>query len=76
MAGAKNHDYHILDPDIWPFVGSMSALTFTTGMVMFMHADEGAFPEGLWRIVLGLGIAMAGYDLFRTFFRGQDRNGD
>ncbi len=26
--------------------------------------------------VLGLGIAMAGYDLFRTFFRGQDRNGD
>jgi len=27
-------------------------------------------------IVLSVGIAMAGYDLFRTFFRGQDRNGD
>ena len=64
MAGAKNHDYHILDPDIWPLVAAFSGLTFTTGMVMFMHADEGAFPEGLWRIVLGLGIA----GLIATFF--------
>ncbi len=64
MAGAKNHDYHILEPDIWPFVGSMSALIFTTGMVMYMHADEAAFPEGLWRIILGLGIA----GLIATFF--------
>lgn len=64
MAGAKNHDYHILDPDIWPLIGAFSGLTFTTGMVMFMHADEGAFPEGAWRIVLGLGIA----GLIATFF--------
>lgn len=64
MAGAKNHDYHILDPDIWPFVGSMSALVFTTGMVMFMHSDGTSFPEGAWRIVLGLGIA----GLIATFF--------
>ena len=26
MAGAKNHDYHILPPDIWPVVGAFSAL--------------------------------------------------
>ncbi len=64
MAGAKNHDYHILDPDIWPLAGALSGLVFTTGMVMYMHADEGAFPEGLWRIVLGLGIA----GLIATFF--------
>ena len=64
MAGAKNHDYHILPPDIWPLVGALSALTFTSGMVMFMHAAEGAFPEGLWRVVLGLGIA----GLIATFF--------
>ena len=37
MAGAKNHDYHILAPDIWPLVGAVSALTFTSGMVLYMH---------------------------------------
>jgi cytochrome c oxidase subunit III len=58
MAGAKNHDYHILDPDIWPFVGAMSALVFTTGMVLFMHEMASA------HLVLGLGIA----GLIATFF--------
>ena len=60
MAGAKNHDYHILAPDIWPFVGALAGLTFTSGMVMYMHADY--FPS--WPIVLGAGIAL----LIATFF--------
>ncbi|MGB7373161.1 cytochrome c oxidase subunit 3 [Pontixanthobacter sp.] len=58
MAGTKNHDYHILAPDIWPFVGSVSALVFTTGMVLFMHEMASA------HLVLGLGIA----GLIATFF--------
>ena len=37
MAGTKNHDYHILPPDIWPLIASISAFVFTTGMVLFMH---------------------------------------
>ena len=53
MAGAKNHDYHILAPDIWPFVGALSALTFTTGMVFYMHNDV---LSG-WQVIMGLGIA-------------------
>ena len=53
MAGAKNHDYHILAPDIWPFVGALSALTFTTGMVFFMHRET---MVG-WEVIMGLGIA-------------------
>ncbi|WP_095011494.1 cytochrome c oxidase subunit 3 [Tsuneonella mangrovi] len=60
MAGAKNHQYHILPPDIWPLIGSISALTFTSGMVLFMHRDT---MHG-WHIVLGLGIA----GLIATFF--------
>ncbi|RJX66088.1 cytochrome c oxidase subunit 3 [Tsuneonella suprasediminis] len=60
MAGAKNHDYHILPPDIWPLIASISALTFTSGMVLFMHRDT---MSG-WPIVLGLGIA----GLIATFF--------
>ena len=58
MAGAKNHDYHILPPDAWPFIGAFSALTFTSGMVFFMHDMAG------WQIVLGLGIS----GLIATFF--------
>ena len=51
MAGAKNHQYHILPPSVWPLIGSISALTFTTGMVLFMHEMANA------HLVLGLGIA-------------------
>ena len=58
MAGAKNHDYHILAPDIWPFVGAFAALTFTTGMVFFMHTMAG------WEVILGAGIAL----LIATFW--------
>ena len=60
MAGAKNHDYHILPPDIWPFAGALSALVFTSGMVMYMHSDF--FTN--WQLVLGLGIA----GLIATFY--------
>ncbi len=58
MAGAKNHDYHILDPDIWPLIGAASALIFTTGMVFYMNEMPGG-PA-----VLGVGIA----GLIATFF--------
>jgi len=58
MAGAKNHDYHILHPDIWPLVASISAVTFTSGMVLFMHDMAGA------HLVLGLGVA----GLIATFY--------
>lgn len=37
MAGAKNHDYHILPPSAWPLVGSFSALIMFFGLVMWMH---------------------------------------
>ncbi len=58
MAGAKNHDYHILPPDIWPLIGGISAFVLTTGFVMYMHE-----MAGHW-LVFGLGIAM----LIATFY--------
>ena len=58
MAGAKNHEYHILPPDIWPLIGAISAVTFTSGMVLFMHD----MPNH-W-LVLGLGVA----GLIATFY--------
>jgi cytochrome c oxidase subunit 3 len=58
MAGAKNHQYHILPPNIWPLIGAASALTFTSGMVLFMH------DLANWQIVLGLGVM----GLIATFY--------
>ena len=40
MAGAKNHDYHILPPSIWPLFGSMSALVMAAGGIMWMHGGH------------------------------------
>ena len=33
------HDYNLVDPSPWPFVGSMSALALTAGAVMWMHGS-------------------------------------
>lgn len=41
MAGAKNHDYHILPPSIWPLFGSMATLVMAAGGVMWMHEARG-----------------------------------
>ncbi|TAD85884.1 MAG: cytochrome c oxidase subunit 3, partial [Sphingomonadales bacterium] len=61
MAGKVNHDYHILEPDIWPLIGSISALTFTSGMVLSFHPD--LFGKSA-SIVMWAGLA----GLIATFF--------
>lgn len=61
MAGKVNHDYHILEPDIWPLVGSLSALTFTSGMVLSWHP---ALFGNAASIVMWAGLA----GLIATFF--------
>ncbi len=58
MAGAKNHDYHILPPSIWPLIGSIAALVMTSGGVMFMH--DMAF--GKWVLAAGFaGVLLTFY---------------
>ncbi|MEQ6201432.1 cytochrome c oxidase subunit 3 [Sulfitobacter sp. HNIBRBA2951] len=37
MAHAKNHDYHILNPSIWPLLSSLFAFVMLTGGVLWMH---------------------------------------
>ncbi len=36
MAHEKNHDYHILQPSIWPFMGAMGAFIMLVGAVLWM----------------------------------------
>ena len=37
MAHAKNHDYHILAPSIWPLLSALFAFVMLTGGVLWMH---------------------------------------
>ena len=61
MAGTKNHDFHILPPDIWPLVGSLSALLLTSGGVMAMHPEWGG-PAGKYVLLLGaFGVLLTMY---------------
>jgi cytochrome c oxidase subunit III len=55
MADAKNHDYHLVDPSPWPFVGAFSAVVMAVGAVMSM---KGLAPGGMkiGPLVLGTGI--------------------
>ena len=46
MAGAKNHDFHILPPSIWPLVGAFSALAMAAGGIMWMHGGHIGKPNG------------------------------
>jgi cytochrome c oxidase subunit 3 len=42
MAGAKNHQYHILPPSAWPLIGSIAALLMASGGIMWMHKAPSA----------------------------------
>ena len=55
MAGAKNHDYHILPPSPWPLMGSMSALCMAAGGILWMHKA----PAGGVVFYVGLAAVLA-----------------
>ncbi|MHA3977968.1 cytochrome c oxidase subunit 3 [Halovulum sp. GXIMD14794] len=56
MAHEKNHDYHILAPSIWPFVGSVGAFVMLLGMVLLFHGN------GPWVMLIGLAVVL--YTMF------------
>ena len=45
MAATKNHDYHLVDPDPWPLIGSISAFFLFGGLVMWLH--QGRFGPAI-----------------------------
>ena len=62
MSGTKNHDYHILPPDIWPFLGAVSALVLTSGGVLTMHSETFG-SAGKYVLLLGA------FGVLLTFFQ-------
>lgn len=37
MAHEKNHDYHIIEPSPWPFLGAIGGLMLLSGAVLYFH---------------------------------------
>ncbi|HBV55953.1 MAG TPA: cytochrome c oxidase subunit 3, partial [Rhodobacteraceae bacterium] len=47
MAHAKNHDYHILAPSLWPLLGALAGFIMLFGAVLFFH------DSGPWVLLAG-----------------------
>ena len=52
MAHEKNHDYHIINPSIWPFLASVGAFVMLFGAVMWFQAN------GPWMFLIGLALVL------------------
>ncbi|RNF35170.1 cytochrome c oxidase subunit 3 [Paracoccus methylarcula] len=64
MAHAKNHDYHILPPSIWPFIGAVSAFIMLFGAVMWMQ------DHGPWMFLIGfVGVLYVMYSWWADVIR-------
>ncbi|MCG6113722.1 MAG: cytochrome c oxidase subunit 3 [Mesorhizobium sp.] len=66
---AKNHDYHIIDPSPWPFLGSVGALVMALGGVGWMQGLNnnefsllGINLANPWLFLIGLAIVL--YTMF------------
>ncbi|URW74980.1 cytochrome c oxidase subunit 3 [Sphingomonas donggukensis] len=55
MAGAKNHDYHILPPSPWPLMGAFTAFFLAVGGIMWMKGAE----FGPWVFAFGFAGVLA-----------------
>ncbi|MEM9495663.1 MAG: cytochrome c oxidase subunit 3 [Pseudomonadota bacterium] len=57
MAGAVNHDYHLVNPSPWPLVGSLTAAVMMIGAVVWMKSgagEPGLFGmRGPWLFAIG-----------------------
>lgn len=60
MAGAKNHDYHILPPSITPILGSFASLTMFFGLVMWMHPEQFSYGS----LIFGVGLIAVIYTFY------------
>lgn len=58
-AHAKQHDYHIIDPSPWPFIGSIGAFAMAMGGIAWMRSMQGdSFT------LFGVDLAAARYWIF------------
>jgi cytochrome c oxidase subunit 3 len=59
---AKNHDYHILPPSVWPFASALSAFVMLYGAVVWMnHGGERGTPFVMLAGFVGVLFCMYGW---------------
>ena len=70
MAHAKNHDYHILHPSLWPLLGAIGGFVMLFGAVLWMHA------HGPWMFLVG--AVIVAYVMYGWWGEtiAEDLNGD
>jgi cytochrome c oxidase subunit 3 len=61
--GAVKHDYHILPPSPWPFVGSASATLMAIGLIAWIKGGVFGIEKGQWWL-FALGISGVLYTFF------------
>ena len=61
--GAVKHDYHILPPSPWPFVGSLSATLMALGLIAWIKGGVFGIEKGQWWL-FATGIAGVLYTFF------------
>ncbi|CAN5115478.1 cytochrome c oxidase subunit 3 [soil metagenome] len=61
--GAVKHDYHILPPSPWPFVGSASATLMALGLIAWIKGGVFGIEKGQWWL-FALGISGVLYTFF------------
>jgi cytochrome c oxidase subunit III len=54
--GDVKHDYHLVNPSPWPFIGAIALTTLAMGAVTYMKGLFG-LPEGTWWL-MAVGFAM------------------
>jgi len=57
------HDYHLVEPSAWPFVGSLAAFVTAVGAIAYFQTLKGAAPlfgvlSGPWVLILGFGLLL------------------
>jgi cytochrome c oxidase subunit III len=53
---AKNHDYHLVNPSLWPALGAFSAFILAVGAINWMHGSTIAY--------MLIGLALVLYTMF------------
>ena len=54
MAGDVRHDYHLVNPSPWPFIGSIAVFALAVGGVIYMKGLFGVEAGQLWTLLPGL----------------------
>nr|YP_002970972.1 cytochrome c oxidase subunit III [Nerthra indica]ACJ69461.1 cytochrome c oxidase subunit III [Nerthra indica] len=52
MKMMNNHPFHLVDPSPWPLTGSIGAMTFMSGMIMWFHQNNSSL------LIIGIIILM------------------